>query len=97
MEVNPRHDVVLGIQALLRAKDTARATDLAELLYETALLTSGFQLESPKEYASKVYTLIKVALGGESGALGGGGAATSAGGAPPSVTPEVVTDNPWGK
>jgi heat shock protein beta len=95
MEVNPRHDVVLGIQALLRAQDTARATDLAELLYETALLTSGFQLESPKDYASKVYTLIKVALGGESGALGGG--AASAGGAPPSVTPEVVTDNPWGK
>lgn len=44
-------------------KDEDRARDLSELLYETALITSGFQVDSPKDYASKVFTLMKIALG----------------------------------
>jgi hypothetical protein len=48
---------------LLDEDDRERARDLAELLYETSLLTSGFALEQPKDYASKVYTLMKIALG----------------------------------
>jgi hypothetical protein len=48
---------------LLDEDDKERARDLAELLYETSLLTSGFALEQPKDYASKVYTLMKIALG----------------------------------
>ncbi len=43
--------------------DKERARDLSELLYETALLTSGFSLASPRDYASKVFTLMKIALG----------------------------------
>ena len=48
---------------LLDEDDKERARDLADLLYETSLLTSGFNLEQPKDYASKVYTLMKIALG----------------------------------
>jgi hypothetical protein len=48
---------------LLDEDDKERAADLAELLYETSLLTSGFALDQPKDYASKVYTLMKIALG----------------------------------
>lgn len=48
---------------MLDEDDKERAADLAELLYETSLLTSGFALEQPKDYASKVYTLMKIALG----------------------------------
>ncbi len=44
MEVNPDHDIIRGIDALLKEKDEERAADLAELLYETALITSGFQV-----------------------------------------------------
>jgi hypothetical protein len=53
----------LLLQVLLDEEDKERARDLAELLYETSLLTSGFTLEQPKDYASKVYTLMKIALG----------------------------------
>lgn len=63
MEINPKHDIVRGIKLLLGEGDMDRARDLAELLFETALLTSGFSLESPRDYASKVYTLMKIALG----------------------------------
>nr|QBB20010.1 heat shock protein hsp90-C2 [Ettlia sp. YC001] len=63
LEVNPNHEIVRGIKVLLDEDDKERARDLADLLYETSLLTSGFNLEQPKDYASKVYTLMKIALG----------------------------------
>ncbi|GLI58754.1 hypothetical protein VaNZ11_000511 [Volvox africanus] len=63
MEINPKHDIISGIKTLLQEKDEDRARDLAELLYETSLITSGFQVDSPKDYASKVFTLMKIALG----------------------------------
>jgi hypothetical protein len=55
--------LLCDLQVLLDEDDKERARDLAELLYETSLLTSGFALEQPKDYASKVYTLMKIALG----------------------------------
>jgi hypothetical protein len=54
LEVNPSHPIMSGIKALLEEGDKERARDLGELMYETALITSGFSLESPRDYASKV-------------------------------------------
>ena len=102
LEINPDHDVVQGLAALLAEADRERARDLTELLYETSLLTSGFSLDAPRDYATKVYTLMKIALGGDvmpdgggasSGGAGGGGGVTEA------VEAEVISDgsDPWGK
>ena len=44
MEINPEHDVIRGLKTLLDEKDEDRARDLSELLFETSLLTSGFQV-----------------------------------------------------
>lgn len=44
LEINPEHSIVRGIKTLLVEKDEERARDLAELLYETSLITSGFQV-----------------------------------------------------
>lgn len=44
MEINPDHDVIRGLKTLVEEKDEDRARDLAELLFETSLLTSGFQV-----------------------------------------------------
>jgi heat shock protein 90kDa beta len=76
LEVNPKSDVVLGVLALLKEGDEARARDCAELLYETSLLTSGFALEQPRDYANKVFTLMKLALGADGGGGGSGGDGT---------------------
>jgi len=73
LEVNPASDVVQGVRALLDEGDEARARDCAELLYETSLLTSGFALDNPRDYANKVFTLMKLALGAEGGGAGAGG------------------------
>ena len=44
MEINPDHDVIRGLKTLLEEKDEDRARDLSELLFDTSLLTSGFQV-----------------------------------------------------
>jgi hypothetical protein len=54
LEVNPTHPIMTGIKSLLEEGDKERARDLGELMYETALITSGFSLDSPRDYASKV-------------------------------------------
>lgn len=44
------------------AKDSKTAKDVANLMYDTALLTSGFDVESPKAYAAKVHAMMGMAL-----------------------------------
>ncbi|GFR43638.1 hypothetical protein Agub_g4739 [Astrephomene gubernaculifera] len=106
MEVNPRHDIIAGIRTLLSEKDEERAADLAELLYETALITSGFQVDSPKDYAAKVFTLMKIALGydileeaqEQQQQAPAAEAAPKQAAKPVAATPveaEVVSEDPW--
>eukprot|EP00798_Chlamydomonas_sp_ICE-L_P023848 gene23848-9404_t len=106
-EINPQHDIIRGIKTLLDENDTDRAADLGVLLYETALGTSGFQVDNPKDYASKVFTLMKIALGYD-GAEPSAPAAPAAEPAAPSSEPsapklesveaEVMDPNdPWNK
>jgi hypothetical protein len=61
--------VLQVIQALnsLVSEDTsnANAKEIVALMYDTAMLTSGFDVESPKDYANKVYDMMGMALSGE--------------------------------
>ena len=46
--------------------DDKSAKDLMSLLFETALLTSGFTLEDPKRHAGRIHRMIEMNLDLES-------------------------------
>ena len=51
---------------------------IAELLYETSLVTSGFTVDSPKAFADRIYSMIGLAASApESGNDGGNGGESS--------------------
>jgi len=63
MEVNPNHSVVNALFDRFNAdKNDKTVKDLTWLLYETALLTSGFSLEDPNGFAGRIHRMIKLGL-----------------------------------
>jgi len=63
MELNPAHAIVKALKDKFSvdAADSA-AKDLVWLLYETALLTSGFTLDNPGSFSNRIHRLIKLGL-----------------------------------
>jgi len=63
MEVNPNHPIVQSLKTKIEAdKNDRTVKDLTQLLYETALLTSGFSLEDPSAFAHRIHRIIKFGL-----------------------------------
>lgn len=55
MEINPRHPLVVGLLDKVQAsEDDASAADTARLLFETALLESGYPMQDHQKFASRV-------------------------------------------
>jgi molecular chaperone HtpG len=68
MELNPNHPIISGLKEKVEAdKDSAVVKDLAWLLYETAILVSGFSLENPGSFVGRIYRMIKCGLGIDEG------------------------------
>jgi len=63
MELNPAHPIVQSLKAKVEADKSDRTVrDLTFLLYDTALLTSGFGLEEPSTFADRIHRMIKLGL-----------------------------------
>nr|GMD75400.1 heat shock protein 90-5, chloroplastic-like [Ipomoea batatas] len=70
LEINPDHPIVKDLQAACKnAPDSTDAKRAVDLLYETALIASGFSPDSPSELGNKIYEMMAMALGGRWGRL----------------------------
>jgi len=83
LEINPDHSIIQSINDKVQADPNDKSIkDLVMLMYETALLTSGFNLDEPQTHANRIHRMIKLGLGIDEDAddalAGSGDAATTA-------------------
>ena len=66
---------------------------VAELMYDTALVTSGFSVDNPREFAQRIYSMVGLAVNADPAKADA--AASSSSSAEP-VQAEVMDPNdPW--
>ncbi|KAH7933899.1 hypothetical protein HPB49_018949 [Dermacentor silvarum] len=79
LEVNPDHPIMENLRQKADADRNDKAVkDLVMLLFETALLCSGFALEDPQLHADRIYRMIKLGLGIDEDEVAGAGDNTAA-------------------
>merc|ERR1712230_48907 len=63
MEVNPKHSIMTELKKKATAdKSDKTVKDLIWLLFDTSLLTSGFNLDKPTQFAGRIHRMIKLGL-----------------------------------
>merc|ERR1712160_110444 len=64
LEVNANHPVVVDLLAKIKAdKEDAAALDTAQVLFQTALIESGYEIADPSALVNRVYRLMSKELG----------------------------------
>merc|ERR1712065_8616 len=61
--VNPTHSIMTELKKKASAdKSDKTVKDLIWLLFDTSLLTSGFNLDEPTQFAGRIHRMIKLGL-----------------------------------
>merc|ERR1719271_1800760 len=63
MEINPNHSIMSEVKQKASAdKSDKTVKDLIWLLFDTSLLTSGFNLDEPTQFAGRIHRMINLGL-----------------------------------
>jgi len=63
LEINPNHPVVIDLLSKVKAsKEDAAALDTAQVLFQTALIESGYEIADPSALVNRVYRLMSKEL-----------------------------------
>lgn len=63
LEINPNHSVISELRKKIDAdKNDKTMKDLVWLLFDTALLNSGFSLDDPSSFANRIHRMVKLGL-----------------------------------
>jgi len=64
LEVNANHPVIVNLLSKVKAdKEDAAALDTAQVLFQTALIESGYEIADPSALVSRLYRLMSKELG----------------------------------
>merc|ERR1712216_948398 len=64
LEVNPNHPVIIDLLTKVKAdKEDKAAVDTAQVLFQTALIESGYEIADPSALVNRVYRLMSKELG----------------------------------
>merc|ERR1712141_69555 len=64
LEINPNHPVVVDLLNKVKAdKEDKAALDTAQVLFQTALIESGYEIADPSALVNRVYRLMSKELG----------------------------------
>merc|ERR1712204_18460 len=64
LEVNANHPVIVNLLSKVKAdKEDAAALDTAQVLFQTALIESGYEIADPSALVARVYRLMSKELG----------------------------------
>merc|ERR1712014_526253 len=64
LEVNPNHPVIVDLLSKVKAdKENGAAMDTAQVLFQTALIESGYEIADPSALVNRVYRLMSKELG----------------------------------
>merc|ERR1712227_523212 len=64
LEINPNHPVIVDLLAKVKSdKEDKAAVDTAQVIFQTALIESGYEIADPSALVNRVYRLMSKELG----------------------------------
>ncbi|BAT82857.1 hypothetical protein LR48_Vigan07g277900 [Vigna angularis] len=63
LEINPRHPIIKELrERVVKNPEDEGVKQTAQLMYQTALFESGFNLDDPKDFTSRIYDSVKSSM-----------------------------------